>query len=161
MRPAAPGERLVESRQAFMRYRGQGHEIAVPLPNEPFAANAAGELRRRFEATYEQVFGRAIPKLEVEALTWTLSLATDRPLPSPARPVTKAAAPVPSGHREVLDPATGHTEQAALHERNGLKPGMQLDGPALIVEDGTTTVVPNGFTAHINEVGQIVLEDRA
>lgn len=161
VRPAAPGEALVESRQAFMRYRGQGHEIAVPLPNEPFAANAAGGLRRRFEATYEQVFGRAIPKLEVEALTWTLSLATDRPLPSPAKPVTKAAAPAPSGHREVLDPATGAREQAAIHERNALKPGMTFDGPALIVEDGTTTVVPNGFTAHINEVGQIVLEDRA
>ncbi|MDP1748736.1 MAG: hydantoinase/oxoprolinase family protein, partial [Reyranella sp.] len=73
VRPAAPGEELVETRHAFMRYRGQGHEIAVPLPNSAFAADAAPELRRRFEATYETVFGRAIPKLEVEALTWTLS----------------------------------------------------------------------------------------
>ena len=36
---------------------------------------------------------------------------------------------------------------------------MAIDGPALIVEDGTTTVVPLGFTARINGVGQIVLED--
>ena len=161
VRPAAPGEALVESRQAFMRYRGQGHEIAVPLPNEPFAADAAGDLRRRFEATYEQVFGRAIPKLEVEALTWTLSIGTDRPLPPPARPVAKIAAPAPSGHREVFDPASGLLERAALRERKALAPGMSFDGPALIVEDGTTTVVPTGFIAHINEVGQIVLEDRA
>jgi N-methylhydantoinase A len=161
VRPAAPGETLVESRQAFMRYRGQGHEIAVPLPNEPFASDAAHELRRRFEATYEQVFGRAIPKLEVEALTWTLSIGTDRPLPSPAKPVARLAAPVPTGHREVFDPASGLLERAALHDRRRLEPGMTLDGPALIVEDGTTTVVPNGFIAQINEVGQIVLEDRA
>jgi len=161
VQPAAPGEMLVESRQAFMRYRGQGHEIAVPLPNQPFAVDAAADLRRRFEATYEQVFGRAIPKLEVEALTWTLSLATDRPLPAPARPVAKIAAPVPSDRREVFDPASGLREQAAVHERSVLTPGMSFDGPALIVEDGTTTVVPNGFTARINEVGQIVLEDRA
>ena len=161
VRPAAPGETLVESRQAFMRYRGQGHEIAVPLPNEPFASDAAGELRRRFEATYEQVFGRAIPKLEVEALTWTLSLATDRPLPAPAKAIAASAAPPPSGHREVLDPASGAREKTALHERAALKPGMTFDGPALIVEDGTTTVVPKGFTARINSVSQIVLEDRA
>ena len=38
---------------------------------------------------------------------------------------------------------------------------MSFDGPALIVEDGTTTVVPTGFIARINEVSQIVLEDRA
>jgi N-methylhydantoinase A len=144
-----------------MRYRGQGHEIAVPLPNEPFAADAAGELRRRFEATYEQVFGRAIPRLEVEALTWTLSIATDRPLPPPAKPVARVAAPAPSGHREVFDPVSGRQEQAALHERKVLKPGMSFEGPALIVEDGTTTVVPSGFSARINELGQIVLEDRA
>ena len=50
-------------------------------------------------------------------------------------------------------------ETAAVHERKALMPGMTLDGPALIVEDGTTTVVPQGFTARINAVGQIVLED--
>jgi N-methylhydantoinase A len=46
-----------------------------------------------------------------------------------------------------------------LHERSALGPGMSLDGPALIVEDGTTTVVPQGFSARINGLGQIVLED--
>jgi len=159
VRPAAPGEELVEQRHAFMRYRGQGHEIAVPLPNTAFAPDAAPDLRRRFEATYETVFGRAIPKLEVEALTWTLSIATARPLPKPAKDPVRIASPAPSGHRQVLDPASGRQEKAAIHERNALRPGMSLDGPALIVEDGTTTVVPQGFSAHINAVGQIVLED--
>ena len=161
VRPAAPGEELVETRHAFMRYRGQGHEIAVPLPNSAFAPDAAPDLRRRFEATYETVFGRAIPKLEVEALTWTLSIATARPLPKPVKNLAKSAAPAPVGHREVLDPASGRRENAAIHERTALRPGMSLDGPALIVEDGTTTVVPQGFSARINAVGQIVLEDSA
>ncbi|MGD9878970.1 MAG: hydantoinase/oxoprolinase family protein [Reyranella sp.] len=159
VRPAAPGETLVETRQAFMRYRGQGHEIAVALPNLPFGAEAARELHRRFEATYESVFGRAIPRLEVEALTWTLSIATDRPLPSPAASAKAVQAPAPSGRRDVLDPASGRHDSAALYERGALRPGMAVDGPALIVEDGTTTVVPLGFTARINGVGQIVLED--
>ena len=55
--------------------------------------------------------------------------------------------------------ASGRHENAALHERSALGPGMSLDGPALIVEDGTTTVVPQGFSARINALGQIVLED--
>jgi N-methylhydantoinase A len=161
VRSAAPNETLVETRQAFMRYRGQGHEIAVPLPNRPLDVDAAPDLRRRFKKTYEMVFGRIIPKLEVEALTWTLSLATDRLLPRPAAEAKAIAAPKASGQREVLDPASGRREQAAIHERAVLEPGMSLDGPALIVEDGTTTVVPQGFSARINALGQIVLEDRA
>ena len=161
IRLAAPSEKLVETRLAFMRYRGQGHEIAVPLPNQALDVDAARDLRRRFEATYETVFGRIIPKLEVEALTWTLSLATDRPLPKPAPEAKAAAAPKANGHREVFDPVSGRHEKAALHERTSLSAGMSLDGPALIVEDGTTTVVPQGFSARINALGQIVLEDRA
>ena len=159
MRPAAPGEALVETRLAFMRYRGQGHEIAVPLPNQPFAADAAPDLRRRFEATYETVFGRAIPKLEVEALTWTLSIATDRPLPKPAGAPAKAAHRRPAAIARCWTRPPAGTTTAALHERSALAPGMSLDGPALIVEDGTTTVVPQGFSARINALGQIVLED--
>ena len=81
----------------------------VPLPNQPFDADAAPDLRRRFEATYETVFGRVIPKLEVEALTWTLSLATDRPLPkpagAPAKASTAAQAAASRGARPGLGPA--------------------------------------------------------
>ncbi len=160
VRLAAPSEKLVETRQAFMRYRGQGHEIAVAVPNAAFEAGATAEMRRRFEETYATVFGRIIPKLEVEILTWTLSLATDRPLPKPSAAPKAIPATAPSGHREIIDPATGIRAPAAIHERTALKPGMALDGPALIVEDGTTTVVPQGFTARINALGQIVLEDR-
>ena len=159
VRLAAPDETLVETRQAFMRYRGQGHEIAVAVPNAAFEANATAEMRRRFEETYAAVFGRVIPRLEVEILTWTLSLATARPLPKPAPEAKSAGAPKPNGTRQVIDPASGLRAQAAVHERTALTPGMALDGPALIVEDGTTTVVPQGFTARINALEQIVLED--
>ena len=159
VRLAAPDETLVENRHAFMRYRGQGHEIAVAVPNSEFQAGATAEMRKRFEETYATVFGRIIPKLEVEILTWTLSLATARPLPKPAPEPKPLAAPAASGTREIIDPATGQRAKAALHERGALRPGMKLDGPALIVEDGTTTVVPQGFAARINSLGQIVLED--
>ena len=154
--PAAPGEALAETRQAFMRYRGQGHEIPVPLA---LGDVDAAELRGRFDAAYAGLFGRTIPRLEVEAITWTLSLATHRPLPAPVPEPPTVAAPAPTGARFLLDPATGVREAAALFERTALMPGMALAGPALIVEDETTTVVPRGFTAHINALGQIMLVD--
>jgi N-methylhydantoinase A len=155
VRPAAPDEALVETRQAFMRYRGQGHEIAVPLGLD---AIDAADLRARFDAAYVALFGRTIPRLEVEALTWTLSLATHRPLPAPVAEPPALPAPASMGERAVLDPATGTTEDAALFERERLAPGMALPGPAVIIEDATTVVVPRGFTARVNALRQIVLE---
>jgi N-methylhydantoinase A len=159
VRPAAaPAEPLEEARAAFMRYRGQGHEIAVPLPVRGFTAADGDELRARFDTAYAGLFGRTIPRLEVEALTWTLSLATRRPLPAPAPDPAPVAAPPPSGMRHGIDPATGAREAAAVFARAALPPGAALDGPALIEEDGTTTTVPRGWRARINALGQIVLE---
>ena len=45
-----------------------------------------------------------------------------------------------------------------VHPRDALPPGATLSGPALIIENETTTVVPKGWSAHINAAEQIVLE---
>jgi N-methylhydantoinase A len=161
VRLGAPGEALVEHRTAFMRYRGQGHEIAVALPLRDFVPEDCAGLKALFDAAYAQLFGRTIPRLEVEALTWTLSLATDRPLPQPMASMAALPAAKPVGFRSLFDPATGVADEAAIYERPSLLPGMAFPGPALVVEDETTTVVPKGFDARINALGQIILEDVA
>lgn len=161
VRMGAPTAVLTETRSGFMRYRGQGHEITVALPARDFVADDAALLRSGFEAAYTALFGRVIPRLEVEALTWSLSLSTARSLPQPVNDPPQLAPPPPKGQRKLLDPATGGEESAALYERPSLPPGSLITGPALIAEDGTTTVVPRGFTARINALGQIVMESAA
>ena len=79
VRLGVPRGALVETRTGFMRYRGQGHEVAVPLPD---GALDPAALRAAFDATYARVYGRVIPRLEVEAVTWTLSLAEPHDLPA-------------------------------------------------------------------------------
>ncbi|GGC50544.1 methylhydantoinase [Siccirubricoccus deserti] len=156
VRLGAPAETLVETRTAYMRYRGQGHEIAVPVTSLD-----AASLRAGFDAGYATLFGRTIPRLEVEVLTWTLALATHRPLPAPVPEVATLPGPTPAGHRNVLDPASGLLEEAAVIERRTLHPGMRFDGPALVVEDETTTIVPRGFACQLNALRQLILEDFA
>ncbi|NMJ43758.1 hydantoinase/oxoprolinase family protein [Roseomonas sp. JC162] len=161
VRMGAPSEALTETRTAFMRYRGQGHEIAVALPARAYTPSDTALLRAGFEAAYTALFGRVIPRLEVEAMTFALSLSAARPLPEAALPPPAQQAPPPRGRRDVTDPATGATDSAAVHERAALAPGMAIPGPALIVEDGTTTVVPRGFAARVNALHQLVLEAQA
>jgi len=56
---------LAETRSAFMRYRGQGHEIAVPLPVRRYRAEDAAELLDAFEAAYRRLYSRVIPGVEL------------------------------------------------------------------------------------------------
>jgi N-methylhydantoinase A len=155
VRQGVPAGPLTETRTAFMRYRGQGHEIAVPLPDSRLDPMA---LRAAFDDTYQRLFGRVIPRLEVEAVTWTLALAQPSDLPAVAAIPAARPAPAPNGSRTVIDPATGGWDAAALFARSSLAPGMRLSGPAVIAEDGTSTIVPAGTTVMVGAAEELIME---
>ena len=157
VRLGAPEAELVELRTAYMRYRGQGHEITVELPKRPFVVGDAALLQDLFDTEYAAHFTRTIPNLNVEALTWTLTLATERSLPKPAviiedRPINRS-----KERRLMFDPASGETVTAMLYRRDALSSGSVLDGPAVISEDETSTVVPPNYRARLNGLGEIEL----
>ena len=63
----------------------------------------------------------------------------------------------PPATREVFDAPAQDYVAAGVFERTELKPGDRVEGPALIVETQTTTVVTSHFDAHIDGRGYIVL----
>lgn len=157
VRLGAPDERLVERREAFMRYRGQGHEISVELPVEQYDATASASLRARFDREYEAVFGRVIPGLEVEVVTWALTLSTPLSLPAPTPTRSDHKVVDGKGDRRMFDPGSETMLNARVVPRDTLAAGQYLDGPAVIVEAETTTVVPPGFSVCVHDTGHLVL----
>ena len=160
VRQGAPNAALTEQRTAFMRYRGQGHEIAVPLPVRNFAPGDKAQLTEFFEAAYRRLYNRAIPGVDVEILSWVVaviapaegSLAT----PSAITPYE----PKPKSHRRVFDPETGEFLEVAIYWRPDLKPGARIRGPAVIAEDETSTVLSPIFDAEVDGFGYIALTRR-
>ncbi len=157
VRLGAPSAHLIERRVAYMRYRGQGHEIAVNMPNGNYGPEDAQTLTQAFEREYSLLFGRIIPNLEVEAITFTLALGTEPPVVNKLAPPQKITTPKSENQRNVFDPGTGASHVAQCYDRTALAVGSRLRGPALILEDETTTVVPPGFTAEINSGEHILL----
>jgi N-methylhydantoinase A len=158
VRLGAPNAALQETRTGFMRYRGQGHEVAVALPAGPYGAESEAIFRTAFEATYRALYGRTIPKLEIEVLTWTLSLAEAKQLPARIPDPPDAAAPAALGRRRIMDPGARQQVDAAIYDRASLAPGARIIGPAVIVEAETSTLVPEGFRAGPNAAGHILIE---
>ncbi|MEH2470827.1 N-methylhydantoinase A [Nitrobacteraceae bacterium AZCC 2161] len=157
VRLGAPTAPLTESWTANMRYRGQGHELTVTLSVGELTGSSVVELEQLFIADYEQQFGRRIPNLDVEVLSWSLRLATiGAPIAlCPPAPADHAA--TPADHVDVIDPPAGKLERIALYNRSALTPGSTIAGPALIVEDETTTLVTKSFTARIDALGSVVM----
>lgn len=160
VRNAAPDTELEESRFAYMRYYGQGHEISVALPERPLTKDDVQTLQAAFDAAYTQLYGRVIPNLDVEILSWTLTVSTIVPEPITASAMTGTASQAAESvaERPLFDPTKTDYVTAAIYRREDLQPGVSVSGPALIIEDQTTTVVASSFVARINELGYIVLE---
>jgi N-methylhydantoinase A len=153
---------LTETRSAFMRYRGQGHEIAVPLPERPYAAADAALFREAFEDAYRRLYSRVIPGVEVEVLSWVLLLSAPAPAADEAVPPAPVPhTPPPARRRQVFDHESGAFVEVAIFERGELDPGAVIHGPAVIVEDETSTVVTRLFTAQIDAFGTILMVRRA
>jgi N-methylhydantoinase A len=160
VRRGAPDADLNEQRSAFMRYRGQGHEIGVQLPVREFAATDKSTMTELFESAYRRLYSRPIPGVEIEILSWVLTVSApsegELARPAPA----KAHKPKPSGRRSLFDPNTGEFHDVPVFWRPDLEPGAELKGPAVIAEDETSTVIGPLFDARIDQFGYIELTRR-
>jgi N-methylhydantoinase A len=158
VRRAAPAAKLAEHRSAFMRYRGQGHEIAVELPARDFTSADRSTIRELFEAAYRRLYSRAIPGVEIEILSWVVSVSapSEGQLGGPAR--ERPGEPKPRSRRLIFDRETGEFREVDIYWRGDLAPGARISGPAVIAEDETSTVVISpGFDASIDAFGYIEL----
>jgi len=160
VRRGAPTAKLTEQRSAFMRYRGQGHEIAVELPVCDFTAADKATITTLFEEAYRRLYSRPIPGVEIEILSWVVSVGapSEGDLAKPAP--TKASTPKPRSRRPVFDPQSGEFHDTPIYWRDDLAPGAKIAGPAVIAENDTSTVVSPSFDAQIDTFGYIELTRR-
>jgi N-methylhydantoinase A len=160
VRQGAPTAELMEQRSGFMRYRGQGHEIAVELPVRAFTAADRAVIAERFEAAYGKLYSRALPGVEIEILSWVVSLSA----PAEGRLAEPSAEhpsePKPRTRRQVFDPDIGEFLDVPIYWRPDLAPGARIHGPAVIAEEETSTVVSASFDARIDRFGYIELTRR-
>lgn len=145
---------LVVDRQVSMRYKGQGWEIPVRLAGE-FDEFAGEMLISVFTKAYEEFFGRAIDDLTIEAVSWSVRVASvqDRAAALDLVGSTSAAEGFPT--RPIFDPIASTVTPAAVVERNQLATGDTVAGPAVIVEPQTTTVLGSHHHAVMQTDGSL------
>lgn len=156
VRDGAKGE-VSRDVTAFMRYAGQGWEIPVILPDREFEASDASMIEASFKERYAQFFGRAVEGLPVEFVTFSVKVqevhqhAASQTLDDQGRAIERKSG------RMVFDPAQGAEQDSAIVERESLKAGDRVSGPAIIVERETSTVVTTPFDLVVQLDGTLLL----
>ena len=155
VRTCAPDAPILADFKVYMRYKGQGWEIPVPLtPAQAEQADPAVFLGR-FEQEYTTLFGRTVAGMAVEITVWSVNAFTATAAVDALPLVTAQPAPTPSGQRQLFDAALGRAQDAGIYDRASLAHGATLQGPALITEEETTTVLPLSRQARILGDGSI------
>jgi len=140
---------------ADMRYVGQAYELEVPIA-APVAAERVPDIVAALHAVHERVYGYARTQQTVEFVNFR-AVHTYR-LP---RPVVRPSA---QAHGRLDDARVGERRayfdgfvSAAIYERARLPLGARLAGPAIVEQMDTTTVIPPGVTAVVDDAGNLRL----
>ncbi len=140
-----------------VRYRGQSFELTIPLERYDPAWVA-----QAFHQAHERRYGYARPEAPVEIVNLRLTARGLRPVPAlpseaPARSEDPREARV--GEREVR--FAGTWTRAWVYQRARLRPGHVVVGPALVVQEDATTVVPPGWRGRVDAWLNVVFERAA
>jgi N-methylhydantoinase A len=147
------------TRIAECRYLGQGFELRVDVPEGPFTAETAAEVARRFFATHRTEYGHAFDDQPVQVVTLrVIGTSSSDTLRLPA--LEKGGRNNPSEAALYARPTTfddGQTIQTPRFDRMKLKAGDTVTGPAVIVQQNSTTIVPPGFVSQVMRLGDLVI----
>ncbi len=147
-------------RTADMRYLGQGEHFTVPVPDGGLRENDLEEIKRRFHGLYHDLFGYKDESQPIEVVNWRLTAYC------PSSPIKlkkyystgrdlKAAV---KGKRKVYFPEAKGFIDAVIYDRYRLFEGAVIDGPAIVEERESTTVILPGDRVHVDEYCNLTIE---
>jgi N-methylhydantoinase A/oxoprolinase/acetone carboxylase beta subunit len=152
---------VVFERAVDGRFLGQLHEIEIPLPalaldGDPAASSS--ELRQLFFNRYQELFHHLPKGMSVELLSWRLTARGPRPPVRFQRAESGDTDPGPArkGSRPVWFDASGAV-QTSVYDRYRLRSGMRLEGPAIVEERESTTVLSQDMWATVDEYSNLVV----
>jgi N-methylhydantoinase A len=143
-------------RQLDLHYPYQGYELTVPVPGGVLNADQVSAVRRAFDELHLQVYGTSAPH-EIPEVVNVRLVATSQVPKLTFQPLPTAQEEALRGHRCALFEETGEYVQTPIYERARLSPGNVVEGPAIVEQLDSTTVVLPGQRAVVDPYGTLVV----
>ena len=115
------------------------------------------EIRHRFESEYARLFGRALDGLDIEIMNWSVQLRSELEAIAPVHSLGGQQPAQSAELRSVFDAREQAFVGASVYQRDALQPGDCVDGPAVIIESETSTIVTSCYQAIKQRDGCLML----
>jgi len=147
-------------RSCDIRYEGQGFEVKIGLPDGTLGEGSVSEIRHRFDARYEDLYGRTVSEVGLEVVNWRIVVHGPRPhlrTVSPSRQINERMAAT-KGSRPAYFPDAGGFIETPLFDRYRLPVGAVVTGPAIVEERESTVVVGPDARLTVDEERNLVVD---
>ncbi len=147
---------IVLTYQADVRYTGQAFQLSVEFSEQELAAEGKGLLKRQFDAEHTQLFTFALEEGHEVVMIRAIATAANKQVP-----VRKAGSPSASlADCKITDSEIyyeGRYHPTPIYAREKLHSALVVDGPAIVCEMDSTTVVLPGYRASVDHVGNLLI----
>ena len=148
-------------RHADCRYAGQGYELRTECPEGADDAFVAA-LCEAFHAVHQREYGRHFADKDVELVNLRVLGVGRIPALAPRRIARGEETPPPAamvGVRQVVFETAGRPQacETRVYQRAALLAGNRIAGPAVVQQMDTTTVIPPGVAALVDNCGNLVI----
>ena len=134
-----------------MRYHGQGYEIPVAIDPEEIRSVGVAELEERFNRLHEQLYGFRMHGTAPEIVNLRAVGFGSVPKPELAGRRARRRGRVRRGRRRARrSGSTAQQHATTIYDRSKLRPQMRFEGPAIVTEFDSTTVVLPGYVAEVD-----------
>ena len=140
-----------------LRYKGQEFYISTPVPDDKISSNAKEWIRSEFDALHDRLYGHEAPQEPVELVNIRVvaHAAREKFDISVSREITpRKAARV---YRDAYLESPNEITRCEIYERETLPSGFVVNGPAIIEEYASTTVLHEGDSATVSDSGELVI----
>ena len=154
-----PREAISFRRSADVRYRRQGYDLTVPVPDGTLGAASSAPIRVAFEAAYRAIYGQTPDDVELDVISWRVVAEGPPPglaLPRAERTGDMAAAQ--KGTRRIYLPRTEDFAEVPVYDRYALAAGAAFEGPAIVEERESTVVLSGPCAARVDESGNLLVD---
>jgi len=157
---SANGDGLTTLRSVDMKYKGQVHDVSVPVPAGEYTAQSAVAMADRFHERYESRYGKGTTNKNapIEAMSFEVRVAAKgQALRLAKEKLAEGDAKPTRGKRAVYFRDTKGFQLTPIYDRDALKPGERVAGPAVIEAPDTTMLVHPGQTVRMDEYRNLTL----
>ncbi|WP_439139722.1 hydantoinase/oxoprolinase family protein [Planktotalea sp.] len=128
--------------KVYMRYTGQGWEIPIELTEKQAMNPDAAKFETRFIEDYSKLFGRPVEGMDIEITVWSVNATTPPEKVMRMDETDGSDVVTVAGQRPLFDAALAKYLDAQIVNRFDMGSGQRAKGPAAVVEDETTIIVP-------------------